>query len=162
MSKNKDLASAKSASFRLIKFRARSEKEIRDKLKEKGYEASVINEAVEYLTRSKFLDDSLFARLWVESRIKRSIGPKRLEVELKKKGISEATIDKTLSNILKEYDEEGVIAQIIEHKLKKMSGLEPEKKKARLYGLLLRRGFPQGKIYSALQEKIRSNTVYDL
>jgi len=140
-----------------MKFRARSEKEIRDKLKDKGFEAAVIDQAVEFLKKARFLDDALFAKLWVESRAKRFIGVKRLIFELKNKGIRRDLIDKTIETVLKDNNEDEVIRELIDIKLKKMRGLEPVKIKARLYGLLLRRGYPQGKVYSALQAVIKSN-----
>ncbi len=162
MTTQKDLLSAKQSAFRLIKFRARSEKEIRDKLKDKGYEATVIDQAVEFLQKARFLDDALFAKLWVESRVKRFIGVKRLIFELKKKGIRRELIDKTLDAVLKDKNEDEAIRELIDIKLKKMRGLEPVKIMARLYGLLLRRGYPHDKVYSALQAAIKSKRVDEL
>ena len=155
------LSKAKNYALRLIKFRLRSEKEIRDRLKQKDFSPEMIDQTADFLKRAGFLDDALFARLWVSSRIKKPLGPKRLSYELKVKGIDKRVIEETLAASQKEYAPEKAIADIISLKLKKMQGLAPEKIKARLYGLLLRRGFPQDLVIEALNAVLKKHEESD-
>ncbi len=150
MSSSPDFAKAKACAFRLIKFRLRSEYEMREKLASKSFAPETIGRVVDFLTKTGFLDDALFARLWVDSRIKKPLGPKRLRYELKKKGIKESLIEDTLAEALRQYSQEDAIRDIISRKLKAMGSLDWAKIKARLYGLLLRRGYPQDKVMEAL------------
>ena len=54
-----DLTSAKNYAFRLIKFRARSEKEVRDKLLKKEYPPEIIADTIACLKKTKQVDDRL-------------------------------------------------------------------------------------------------------
>lgn len=157
----KDLSQARNYSLRLIKFRVRSEKEVRDKLKQKGFSPEVIDQAVDFLKKVQLLDDALFARLWVSSRIKKPLGARRLNYELKAKGIDKRIIEETLTEAQKEYGEEKAIADIIQLKLKKFKGLPREKIKARLYGLLLRRGYSAALVMDALEGALKEREEPD-
>ena len=154
MERLQDIASAKNYCLRLIKFRARSEKEIREKLRRKDYDAEIIDAVISSLKRVKLLDDVLFAKLWVQSRIKRSIGLNRLAYELKQKGIDKSTIDEALQRAGENYDEKDVVLEIVRHKLGKMKNIPPEKAKSRLYGFLLRRGFSKNIVIETLIKEI--------
>jgi regulatory protein len=145
----------------LIKFRARSEKEILDKLKQREYPSLVIAEVIAYLNKTKQLDDRLFAKLWVDSRIKRSLGIARLRHELRNKGIDKNIIEEVLSAAGQNYSEEDAIRKVIEHKLKNLTRLSADKKLSRLYGYLARRGYPKGIVVELLFEYIKPDEAQD-
>jgi regulatory protein len=149
-----DIAAAKNYALRLIKFRLRSEKELRDKLQKKEVSPEVIDSVAAFLKKAKLLDDVLFARLWVESRIKRSIGLNRLAYELKQKGIDKSIAEEALRRVSENYNEKDAVFEIVRHKLEKMKNIPPEKIKARLYGFLLRRGFPKDIVIEALLREV--------
>ena len=159
---NKDLSSAKNYALRLIKFRARSEKEFRDKLKNKEYSAEVIEEVIGSLKKARLLDDRLFAKLWVESRIKRPLGLARLRYELKQKGIDKDIIESTLCAVMENYDEGKIIGEIMRSKIKKMGSTRPDKFKSRLYGFLIRRGYPRHLVVEALLQHFVSDENQDV
>ncbi|OIO36276.1 MAG: hypothetical protein AUJ74_03085 [Candidatus Omnitrophica bacterium CG1_02_44_16] len=156
-----DLTSAKNYAFRLIKFRARSEKEVRDKLLKKEYPPEIIADTIACLKKTKQVDDRLFAKLWVDSRIKRSLGIARLRHELRNKGIDKNIIEEALSEAGKNYSEEAVIRKVIEHKLMNLTRLSADKKLSRLYGYLARRGYPKGTVVELLFEYIKPDEAQD-
>ncbi len=89
---------ALSYSLRLLSLRLRTEKEIRDKLSQKGYPGDIIDQVITKLVFSGLIDDSRFASLWIENR--KNLKNKSsflIRQELKMKGISEDTINKALS-----------------------------------------------------------------
>lgn len=149
---NKDFNSAKNTCFRLLKFRPRSEKELRNNLIGKGFDKGVIDQVILEFSRLKLVDDAAFARLWVESRIKKPLGINRLSFELKIKGIDK----KIIEQVINEYDcpekEENIVRGLVEQKIKKLTNLNKEKIKNRLFGLLLRRGFSRDVVYDVLNE----------
>ncbi|MBI5872775.1 MAG: regulatory protein RecX [Candidatus Omnitrophica bacterium] len=153
-----DLSKAKNCALRLIKFRLRSEKEIRDKLKEKEISPEAIEETIGFLKKTGLLDDVLFAKLWAESRVKRQLGLSRLRYELNKKGIDKGIIEDALENVSANYNEADAIKEIVELKLKKMRHLDRARAKSRLYGYLLRRGYPHDKVYDALHVAFKADT----
>ena len=102
----------------------------------------------------------LFAKLWVDSRIKRSLGIARLRHELIIKGIDKDIIEETLSAAGENYNEEAAIRKVIEHKLKSLAKFSAEKKLSRLYGYLARRGYPRGLVVELLLEYINEEPNY--
>jgi len=127
--------------FFLLKFRLRTEKELYQRLKRKNFSEDCVNKALEFLKEKRFIDDRLFAKAWVESRLKKPLGFRRLAQELKIKGVAEAIINSRLSEAKKGYSEEEVVKEIIRQKQEKTRELDPLKAKKRIYSYLLRRGF---------------------
>jgi regulatory protein len=136
-----DLQRAKNYAFLLLKFRLRSEKEIYQRLKKKKFPENIIQETLSFLKAQKFIDDIFFAKAWIESRLKKPLGLRRIEQELKLKGLDKEVIDSQISEIKKSYSEEKIVIEIAQQRLNKLKGIEPTKAKNRVYGYLLRRGF---------------------
>ncbi|MBU1870124.1 MAG: recombination regulator RecX [Candidatus Omnitrophica bacterium] len=132
---------AKEYSFLLLKYRLRSEKEIYVRLKQKKFPEEIIKEALSFLKAKKFLDDELFARAWADSRLKRSLGLRKIKEELRQKGISKETIEFCLARLKQGYCEEGIVEELARQRFEKLKGIEPKKAKSRVYAYLLRRGF---------------------
>jgi regulatory protein len=148
----KDSASAKKASFHLLKVRPRSEYELRSRLKLKGFPGDVIDSAVVELYRIGLLDDLAFARLWVESRIKKPLGLNRLSYELKVKGIDKEIIKQVVSEYDSPSKEKEVVRDLLERRLKKISNLDKVKIKSRLWSYFLNKGFSKEIVYDVLNE----------
>ncbi len=132
---------AKEYSFLLLKFRLRSEKEISERLKKKKFPEQVINATVAFLKEKKFIDDDEFARAWIESRIKKPLGLRRLKEELRVKGIDKEIIESSIREVRRDYAEADIVAEAAAEKLSRIKGVEPQKAKSRVYAYLLRRGF---------------------
>src|SRR5215210_5330882 len=73
---------------RLLSVRARTTKEIRDRLTEADFDGDVVEAAILRLTELGLLDDMDFAREWVRERsVRKGLGPRALEAELALKGV---------------------------------------------------------------------------
>ena len=146
------LLKAKSDALRLLSFKPRSILELRNRLKLKKYDSELIDRVVDGLKRQGLLDDEKYAKLFANSRTHtRPSGKRQLEFDLKRKGLSGETITKALKS-LDDYDEKKAAKDLISVRFQKMTGLPDEKKKARLFGFLKRRGFATGAILTALSE----------
>ena len=132
---------ARDYAFRLLKFRMRSEKELRQRLKKKKFEESIIERVINFLREKEFVNDKEFARAWVESRLKRPLGFRRIKQELQIKGIDKKIIDDVLAIAESNYDEDSIVLELAKRRLKRLKGIEPRKIKSRLYSYFLRRGF---------------------
>lgn len=151
MSKNIDpLQKAKNYAFLLLKFRLRSESELCQRLKRKGFADEVIKKILSFLKDKCFIDDNYFAKAWIESRIKKPLGLRRLKQELRIKGINKDIIEKTIGEIKENYNEEEVVKGIIKKRLVKLKNIDPQKARARIYAYLLRRGFSPAIVIDAL------------
>ncbi len=132
---------AKNYAFLLLKFRLRSEKELCQRLEKKKYDTEIIEKTVSFLKEKGFIDDKYFAKSWIESRIKKPLGIRRLKQELIIKGVDKAIIDSQINEIKKNYPEEEIVIRIAKNRLNKLKGCDPEKARKRIYAYLLRRGF---------------------
>ena len=132
---------AKEYAFLLLKFRLRSEKELLGRLKQKGFSEESSQDTVNFLKDKQFIDDRVFARGWVASRLKRPFGLRRIRQELARKGLDKQVIEEALIQAKEEYDEAGIVRQLAEQRFSKLKGIEPLKAKQRVYAYLMRRGF---------------------
>src|SRR5829696_1216991 len=128
------------SALRLLTVRPRTEKELRDRLRQKAYEPTAIDAAIERIDSWGYLDDAAFARLWVTNRIEHRPRVKRMLVqELRQKGVDRETISETIDEA--EIDEVAAAVSVAENSARKMSNLDPIVARRRLMGQLARRGF---------------------
>ena len=146
---------------RVIKFRERSERELRDKLALKGFSPQAGEAAVAYAKRSGLVDDALFARLWVAGRIKRPFGARRLRWELRRKGIAPSLIEEALSVATQGVPEEDVVREWVRSRLSRMKGVPVLKVKERLFRTLTRRGFKHEIIFDVLRQELPDHETPD-
>jgi len=77
------------------------------KLLAKGFDKFSIEKALDYLESKKYLDDSRFARIWLNNRrISRAEGRIKLEKELLARGINKDYIKEALDQFFEENPEE--------------------------------------------------------
>lgn len=149
---------AKNYAFLLLKFRPRSQVEISYRLKKKKFSEAIIKETTSFLKDKGFIDDDYFARAWIESRLKRPFGFKRIKQELKLKGLKAETIDKEIDSAKTNYCEQDIVAKLAKQRLANLKHIEPQKAKQRVYAYLLRRGFSPDVIMDA----IWTNSTYEV
>lgn len=145
-------AKAKNYCFLLLKFRPRSEKEFYSRLKRKKFEEPLIRQTLGFLKEKGFIDDNYFARSWIDSRLKKPLGLRRIRQELRQKGVDKQTIESNIEKIKNSYSEESVVSQLARRRLDKSKGIDPGKLKVRIYAYLLRRGFSPETVINALNQ----------
>ena len=143
---------AKAYAFLLLKFRLRSEKEIVERLKKKKFAPEVIDQTVSFLKSKSFIDDGLFAKAWVDSRLKKPFGLNRVVRELRIKGITEEIIQGQVNCFKEDYPEKEIVFALAKERSKRFKGVEPQKARQRLYGYLLRRGFSVDTVIDAIDK----------
>lgn len=134
--------------MRFFSFRDRTEKEAREKLKEKGIDEKTAEEAILWLKQEGLLNDSRFARQWVEGR-KERYGRIRLFRELLKKGVEGETARQAIS-LLSEEEELNSALEIGRRRLASISADDPRRRE-KLASFLLRRGFSWEIVEKALR-----------
>jgi len=129
-----------------VGYQARTVEEVRRKLRDKGYEGNVIDDAIQHLIDYGYLDDEAYAKAYVRSRFSGSgHGPRRLSAELAKRGVDRTIIDKVVS----ETFEDGELREAaLKQGRKRWVSLEREtdrrKRKKKLMDFLVRRGYDFG------------------
>ncbi len=131
----------------LLALRDHSEKELLQKLRQKGF-ADGAEEAMEKLKSYGYLDDSRFAlRFAQELQRVKHYGKKRIEQELYRKGVSREVVSDTLEQL--DFDEDALPA-LIERKY--LRQLDTEKGVQKTVAALQRMGYSFGEIRDALQK----------
>ena len=153
MKKEADLSQkALEYAFLLLKYRLRSENEIRLRMKNKKFSQEVIDKTVLFLKEKRFIDDNIFAKAWVDSRIKRPLGLRRIEQELKLKGVDKEVIQAQVARVKKDYAEEDIVKGIVQSRLKRLKAKDAQEIKRKMYAYLIRRGFSPEVVYDAVVE----------
>lgn len=142
--------------YRLLKYRNRSEKEIRDKLLKRKFPPEVMDKVIQGLKDNGYIDDLKFAQEWLNFRLKVPFGLKRIIFELKQKGIEEEIIKQVINCSQVNRTQSEALADIAGRRLALMRRREKDKVKLRrkIYGFLLRRGFSPADIMDCLQRLI--------
>jgi len=143
---------AKEYAYQFLGYRARSEREIADRLTRKGYDEETIALVTESLRSYGFVDDASFAASWVSARGK-TRGTRALAFELRQKGIADETARETLADA-KNGDTERAAALLVARK--KVGAGRPldtsREAQAKVAALLQRRGFGWDVIRPVLAE----------
>jgi regulatory protein len=123
---------------RLLARRPYSTAEIRRNLASHEVAPSVIDAALETLSRLGYVDDLAFAQYWIENRERfKPRGPRALRYELRQKGIPDAIIETALAEV-EAHDSAYRAAQERMHRLR---GLDQSDFRNKLGAFLTRRGF---------------------
>jgi len=143
----------KNAALNFLSYRARSEKEIKDRLKRKGYSRKLIDEVISDLKRLNFLNDYQFALNWIKDRLDhKPRGEKLLRAELLKLGIKEEFIEKSLEEAYPKNNEKEIALGVLRKRKKRYENLESRLAKKRMSDFLLRRGFSYEVVKEVLED----------
>ena len=148
-----EIAPARQIALRTLAARGRSVAEVKQKLRDRGIEESVVDEEVSRLVTEGLLNDFDLAEQLVWSlQEHKKLGPVAIRQALIKRKIPSAIIDRVIpqaSDI-----EPDVIEQLARDRIRSMSGLEPEVQKRRLVGFLARRGYTGSEVYRAVDRAV--------
>ncbi|MCL2254936.1 MAG: regulatory protein RecX [Lachnospiraceae bacterium] len=133
---------AKMRSLHLLKNRSYTETQIRNKLTEGEYSEEIINDTINYLKSYRYIDDTQFAKNYIEYH-KNNKSRNRILRDLSKKGISFDITAEIYSRITDGRDEETENNQILYllEKRKFDKSTADLKERHRVYTFLLSKGF---------------------
>ncbi len=145
---------ARDKAFKFLGFKARTQKELYNKLLEKEFSEEVSQKIVEEMKSYKYIDDEVYAQNFLKEKMNyKGIGTSRIKFELSQKGISREIIDGLFDE--SQYYEEQLekVKELIETKTRRID-LEniTDKEKKKVYDFLLRRGYNYNIINEAFKE----------
>jgi regulatory protein len=142
------------AAIRFLGYRPRSEAETRQRLARHGFENDIIEKTLEKLKDTGFLNDTDFARLWVENRDALRPRSKRLtKMELRRKGLEAGIIDNAINAI----DEKDSAYRAAQSRARRLEAADHNEFRLRLGQYLGRRGFNYA-IIKEITEKLWEET----
>ena len=154
----------KQRAFRYLGRRQHSTSELRIKLKQKGYETELINDVLDDLKNKNYLDDTEFAKMFVEEKIKLKLwSEQKLKSELIKKGINAEIISDVLRNIISDEDTLNNAMTVAEKKYDNLKNRDVENDviKSKLVAFLKSRGYNYDVIKEVCDELIIEDDNYD-
>ena len=147
------LANCKERAIYIITNYSKTEKQLRDKLKQgKKYTDEVIDETIKFLKKHNFINDEDFAKRFIELH-KNSYSIKVLRQKLYQKGINRELLDNIFENDL-DIDEEVLIKKLLLKKYPDYYEIEKTmdpKEKSKILGFLYRKGFSYDKIANVMK-----------
>lgn len=143
---------AKNIALNFLTHRKRTAKEITDKLKEKGFEESIVEKTLDYLKNYGLVDDKDYANSFVKDKVKlNKHGPQRIKYDLYRKGISQEIIEE----VLMKDDEYPRALELAKKKMSSYKNDDRDKIYRKLGGFLQRRGYSYDCISKVLKELIK-------
>jgi len=147
-------ASQKALDF--LSHRPRTVNEVEKKLSE-DYAPDTISRVMDMLFEYKYLDDALYAEEYAKERVNAGYGPKKIEWDLRGRGVSQEFIDAALEKVA------GLWKQAAEAALRAKYRNKPvmdDKENASAYNYLLRRGF-ESEVIREARGGIFEDDVYE-
>lgn len=146
--------SALRQSFKLLGYRDRSEREMREKLLKKGFSSGVVEQTVALLREKGFVDDEKLAEALRRDAVeRRCLGAQGVRAYLIKRGIPRDRAEALAADAGGADDDVYVEAarRLVEKRKGRMGRLDEGTVKRRLWGLLARRGFSADSIREAMK-----------
>ena len=137
----------------MLASRGRSVREMRLALLRKREPEPLVSAAIERLVALGALNDELFARQFVRSRMVRAgLSKRRLQSELARRGVERSAIDAAIADVAEEeqIDPAESLERVAAKKLRTMSKLDAPTRRRRLFSFLARRGYDSDEIRTVM------------
>lgn len=118
------------------------------KLRRRGFSEAKVREVIAELKAQGLQDQRRFVEGFIRTRAERGMGPLRIQLELKARGIAQELIDEVLSELALDWQQLAFAVCRRRYKNLPMSKAE----RARCYRFLARRGFAAEHIRALLEE----------
>ena len=143
---------ARRKAMRLLEHMDRTERGLREKMRQAGFAPPAIDYALAYVESYGYIDDERYARTYIAYRMDTKSRQKIIQ-ELISKGIDKETAESAWEEeaALNMPDERKILYRTVEKKYSPDTELD-EKEMRRLQGYLLRRGFSYSDIKSVLED----------
>ncbi len=147
---------ARHYSLDFLGYRARSIKEVRDRLTRRGHAGEIVEEVIAELCREGLLDDEDFALRWARDRMRnKPVGERLLRRELYLKGVSEEIIDRVAAATYQDLSAERLAGELLRSREGRYRHLDAKTARRRMADFLLRRGFDRAAAWEAVDQVLR-------
>ncbi len=139
--KDDEFIKCKNSALRTVEKAYKTEKELTDKLKERGFEEDTIYKTLSFLKEYNLINDEKYAQMYIKDRL-RTQGRNKIKYALIRKGISEDMLSEKLANIDSE-DEDDTAFKLAEKRYNILKKKESDKYKLsqKLFRFLLSKGY---------------------
>lgn len=133
---------ALNTALRLLTRRDHSKYELAQKLKQRAFEGDVIEKVLSECERLDYLNDDRTAGMLIDRLARRGYGAKRIQAELKRKGLTGSRVAGSLDDRLSEGSEQENAERVLIKNIKRFDREDDRRKrKAKIHRFLFSRGF---------------------
>ena len=148
----------KNSALKTIERSFKTEKEVIEKLKEKGYGDKAINKSIEFLKEYNFINDINYTKAYIKDKLN-SFGSQKIKYTLIQKGISKEIVEEALADSNKD-NERKTAFNLAKKKLDIIRKKENDNYKisGKLYRYLISKGYG----YDIVNEVVKEVTSFEL
>lgn len=141
----------KNSALRVVEKTYKTEKEMKDKLLQKGYEGIIIEKTIDFLKEYNFLNDEKYSLMYAKDRSKTQ-GKNKIKYSLMQKGVDKDTIESTLELVNGDVEIEAAY-NLAAKKYRILSSRESDKYKLnqKITRFLLGKGYDYGLIKDVMK-----------
>ena len=134
--------------------RARSRKELSDKLRSKDVPDDLATRLLDRFEEVGLVDDEAFARSWVAGRQSaKGLARRALAQELRRKGVDDEVAREALDELAPEREEQAA-RTLVRKKLRSLSRVDDVTATRRLVGMLARKGYGSGMAFAVVRDEL--------
>lgn len=146
----------------ILSYTMNTERDLRMKLKKKGFDDEAIDFAVEKMKSCGYVNDENYATAYIETRaIPEGWGEQKIIANLLKKGIDISIIKEKIAELYTDDKKKELVLDIASKYLKKIEKEEYFKKKQKLYRHLASKGYSYDLINFACNELLKRSDAYE-
>jgi regulatory protein len=144
--------SAYLAALKMLSGRELSERQVRQRLTRRGYEAEAVDAAVARLKNDRSLDDERAARAVAHAETSlRKRGRLRVLRRLEAAGIARAVAQRAAHDVFETIDAEALLEAALHKRLRGRDRIADDRERQRLYRYLIGQGFEPDRILALLR-----------
>ena len=149
---------ARTVALRLLQRRLRSRAELEAALRRRRIARETILALSAELRVAGWIDDSRFARVWIQDRMAlRPCGARRLRAELLAKGVAPQIAEEAIAALVPRAAEDTLALEQARARLRRLGGLAPVVARRRMAAWLQRRGYAADVIVRTLRAVTREH-----
>lgn len=148
------VSEARSVALRLLKFRPRSEHELKSRLAEKGFGGETVQAVLEEMRRTGLVGDARFARYAAAQAAVKPVGRRLILNRLREKGIAPELAEEAARAATEGKDDLERAREAAQRRAPALEGLSREAAQRRLFGYLSRRGFSSDVVWKVVKETV--------
>lgn len=155
--------SAKRIAIAYLNYRARSEKEIRERLSKEDIPSAITERVLEFLREQHLVNDENWSRAFVNDKlVRKPVSSRQLAFGLAQKGVGKDVIAETLAELNARESDDDRALQAAEKRWPRIAKeADPRKRKQKLYTFLAGRGFSSQTI-DEVYKKVSTDSVDEM
>ena len=129
-----------------------SEHQSREHLKKRGFDATIIDELIDYCKQKRFIDDARYSEIYIRSWLKRGIGLKLLRNKLREQRLAQSIWEPLLEDMYEPEDGFETLKTQMQKYISRQKEMPHHKLKDKTFGYFVNKGYDLDMIAGAWRD----------